>query len=73
MDGLHKFKAAIRASNLTLKQASELVGVSVPTISERQEAPMQFRLGELKALYDGMDDVGKRLIKEALDSIFLPG
>ena len=34
---------------------------------------MQFRLGELKALYDGMDDVGKRLIKEALDSIFLPG
>lgn len=67
-----KFKASIKASGLTLKQAGELAELSIPTITERQETPMQFRLKELKGLYNGMDENGKLLLVEAVNEIFLP-
>lgn len=71
MAELGKFKAAIRASGLTLQEAADLAKVSRPTLVSRQDDPMQFRLYELKGIYDGMDATGRGLLTDAVSEIFL--
>ncbi len=65
-----KFGAARRASDLTIDKAAAACGISRPTYNTREHAPLDFRLGELVRLYDALDDTGKRLLREAVDSMF---
>lgn len=72
MSNLEKFGIAIKASGMTQQQACDLAGFTKPTLIDRVSDPLQFRLGELKLIYDGMNDVGKQLVREAMADIFLP-
>lgn len=67
-----KFIAARKASDVTLETASKLAEVSMPTYIAREKHPDQFRLSELKGVYDGLNDIGKSLVREGLAEIFLP-
>ena len=66
-----KFAAARKASNMTLKNAAELANVTIPTYAAREKHPEQFRLCELEAVYSGLSPLGKTLLKEATEEIFL--
>lgn len=72
MPNLEKFGIAIKASGMTQKQACDLAGFSKPTLIDRINDPLQFRLGEIKLIYDGMNDVGRQLVRETMADIFLP-
>ncbi len=65
-----KFGAARRASGVTVEKASKACSVSRPTYNARERYPLDFRLSELRALYDVLDDTGRKLLKEAIDSVF---
>ena len=67
----NKFKTAFRASNLSQIEMAELTKLSGPTICARKDYPGQFRLEELKQLYDEMNDVGKQILLEAVNEFFL--
>lgn len=67
-----KFVAARKASNLTLKQAADLVRLSIPGYKKKEVDPSYFRLGELEQLYNGMNGIGQSIFKEAIEDIFLP-
>ncbi len=69
---VEKFAAARKASDMTLSTASELANVTVQTYISRERHPEQFRLCELKGVYDGMTDTGKAILRDGLDEIFLP-
>ena len=70
MAEITKFKASVKASGMTLQEASELAGISKPTMCSRLEEPSQFRLYELKSLYNGMGQVGMSLLLEAVNDFF---
>lgn len=65
-----KFAAARRASGLTVEHAAAVCGVSRPTFNARERYPLDYRLSELGALYGALDDTGKRLLREAVNSVF---
>lgn len=67
---LEKFGAARRASGLTIDKAAVACGVSRPTYNAREHNPLDFRLGELVKLNGALDDTGKRLLREAIESVF---
>lgn len=62
------FSAARRASGISVDSAAEVVGVSRPTMTARERDSSTWRLGELRALYDAMDDLGKELLLRAVKS-----
>lgn len=64
------FSAARRASGITVEKAAEACGVSRPTFNARERNPLDFRLSELKLLYSGLDETGRRLLLEAITSVF---
>ena len=70
---IEKFGAARRASSLTVEKAASLCGVSRPTYNARERNPLDFRLCELRSLYDSLDDIGKRLLFEGVVSVFDEG
>ena len=65
-----KFAAARRASGLTVDRAAQVCEVSRPTYTSRERYPLDFRLSELARLYEALDDTGKRLLLEAVNSTF---
>ncbi len=67
-----KFIAARKVSDMTLNTASELANVTVQTYIAREKHPEQFRICELKGVYDGLNDLGRSMLKDGLDDIFLP-
>lgn len=69
---VEKFKAARKASDLTLDKAAELVDMSKPGYINREAKPSQFRLHELESLYQGLNETGKKILVEAVNDIFLP-
>jgi DNA-binding XRE family transcriptional regulator len=64
------FAAARRASGLTIEQAAVACGVSRPTYNAREKSPLDFRLSELHELYNAMDEVGRSLLLDAVNSAF---
>ena len=68
---ISKFEEARRASCMSSEQAASIIEAANSTYAVREDRPGSFRLCELKALYDAMSDTGKRLLKEAVDDIFL--
>lgn len=67
-----KISAARRASRMTVDRAADLAGVTAQTIIAREKDPTQWRLCELKGMYQGLDDIGKKLFKDGVNEIFLP-
>ena len=65
--------AARKASGNTIAQMTELAGLrSTNTYQGREDDPLEFRLGELKGMYEGMNEISRPILKEAVMSIFLP-
>lgn len=67
----NKFKAARKASDMTIDQASELAKLSKPGYINREKNPESFRLYELENLYQGMSETAKPILVEAVNDIFL--
>ncbi len=68
-----KFVAARKASSLTFEQASKAAQVkSLNTYMAHEKSPELFRLGELSGVYQAMNDEGRRILREAVEEIFLP-
>lgn len=67
-----KFIAARKVSDMTLNTASELANVTVQTYIAREKHPEQFRICELKGVYDGLNELGKAMLRDGLGDIFLP-
>lgn len=60
------FGAARRASGLTFDEAARACCVSRPTVYARERDPGQYRLCELKALYDALDETGRALLMQGV-------
>lgn len=67
----NKFKAARRASNMTIDEAAELAKLSKQGYINRERMPETFRLYELEAVFNGMSEIAKPLFVEAVNDIFL--
>lgn len=67
----NKFKMAMRISDMTVETAAALAGVSRPTICDRRDDPLQFRLNELQQIYGGMNKTGQNMLLEAINDVFL--
>lgn len=63
-----KFRQARMANELTYEQAANIAKVSTCTYVNRERQPEYFRLMELKRLYEAMDEVGKRILRQAVDA-----
>lgn len=69
IDG-EQFAAARRASGITLERAANICGIARQTLQNREEKAETFRLSELIALYEQYNEPGKRILREAICSIF---
>lgn len=67
-----KFIAARKVSGMTLSTAAELAKVTSQTYIAREKHPEQFRVCELKGVYDGLTETGKSLFRDGMSEIFLP-
>lgn len=68
-----KFIAARKVSDMTIRTAAELAKVTPQTYITRERHPEQFRVCELKGVYDGLTEIGKYLFRDGVSEIFLPG
>lgn len=69
----NRFAAARRASGMTYEQITKAAGLkSTSTYAAREDGPSQFRLGELIGMYSCMNSDAKRILREAVEDIFLP-
>ena len=67
----NKFAIARRAAGLSLEQAAAIAQVSRSTMQSREDEPEKFRLEELMRLESAFSDPAKRILREAMDEIFL--
>ena len=68
-----RFAAARRASGMTYEQISKAAGLkSTSTYASHEDTPYQFRLGEIDGMYRQMNNDAKRILREAVEEIFLP-
>lgn len=67
------FVAARRASFMTQDAAAETCGIKArQTFALREDNPRDMTLGNLVDIYAAMNDSGKRLLRDAITSLFLP-
>lgn len=71
-DATNKFKAARRASDMSLDRAAELAKLSKPSYISREKSPKDFRLYELEGVYNGLSETAKPIFLSAVTEIFLP-
>ena len=62
----NRFRAARKASDITLDQAALICSVSKPTYVQHEQMPGDYRLSELKALYASMTDTAKPILIDAI-------
>lgn len=62
----NKFRAARKASDLSLDKAAEFCDVSKPTYVQREQMPGDYRLSELHGLYAGMTETAKPILMDAI-------
>lgn len=65
-----EFAAARKASGLTLEEAAGCCGIVRQTYALREDNPADFRLGDLVSIYEKMNEPGRRLLREAVVSLF---
>lgn len=68
----NKFKAARKASGMTIEQAANLANLSKPGYINREKTPKTFRLSELAGVYSGMTETAKPILVSAINEFFLP-
>ena len=67
------FVAARRASFMTQAEAAELCGMAArQTFALREENPRDMTLGNLADIYAGMNEHGKKLLRDAVTALFMP-
>lgn len=65
------FEAARRASGISQEKAASICGISRPTYSLRESNPGEYRLSDLVGLYEQMNEPGRKLLRDAVGSLFL--
>lgn len=68
----NKFRAARKASDMTLNVAADVCGVSKPTYVQHEGEPSDFRLSELRGLYSGMSETARPILLDAV-TLFICG
>lgn len=67
------FVAARRASLMSQEAAAAICGMRArQTYALREECPRDMTLGNLVDIYEEMSDSGKRLLRDAVATLFLP-
>lgn len=64
--------AARTGAGMTQSKAASICGISVDSYRTREKNPGDFRLKELKLLADSMEEQPRKILSEAVLSIFLP-
>lgn len=57
---------------MTLEQAAELAKLSKQGYINREKTPDDFRLSELKGVFNGLSETARPIFVEAVNDIFLP-
>ena len=60
------FSAARRASGLSCESAGKVCGITRVTYSQREIEPKDFRLSELRSLYDALSETAKPILFDAI-------
>lgn len=66
-----KFVAARKASNLSIESAAKLVNLSKQGYINHEKDPSMFRLSEIQRLYEGLNNIAKPILQDAVGDIFL--
>ena len=67
------FVAARRASFMTQDAAAEVCGIKArQTFALREDNPRDMTLGNLVDIYEAMNESGKKLMRDAITSLFMP-
>lgn len=64
------FVAARKASGQTQAQAAATCKLAVGTFGDRERKPADFRLGELRRMYDTFGEGARMVLMQAVDSFF---
>ena len=65
-----RFSEARRASGLSMQEAADACGIARQTYQSRERHAGDFRLYELSGLNEKLNVTGKRLLSEAVESVF---
>ncbi len=65
------FAAARTGAGLTQAKAASICGISTDAYRTREKRPGEFRIKELKLLADGMGESSRKVLTDAVLSIFL--
>lgn len=65
-----EFTIARKASGMSFEQAALHAGIARQTYALRESDPEEFRLGELVGVFGALNSAGKRIMREAIDSLF---
>lgn len=66
------FAAARAGAGLTQAKAASICGLSLEAYRSREKRPGDFRLKELNSLAESMGDSSRKILSDAVFSIFLP-
>ena len=67
------FISARRASFMTHEEAASICGIKArQTYALREENPRDLTLGNLVDIYAAMNESGRKLLRDAVASLFLP-
>ena len=58
----NRFRAARKASDMTLEQAATSCDVSKPTYAQHEQMPGDYRLSELRGLYSDMTETARSIL-----------
>ncbi|MBR3326676.1 MAG: hypothetical protein IKG69_07075 [Atopobiaceae bacterium] len=65
------FESARRASGISQEKAASICGISRQTYAVREADPGAYRLADLVGLYEHMNEPGRKLLRDAVGSLFL--
>lgn len=65
------FKAARTGAGLTQEDAASICRLSTDSYRTREKSPGEFRLKELLQLSESMGDSSKKILLDAINSLFL--
>lgn len=67
------FVAARRASFMSQDDAAAICGIKArQTFALREDNPRDMTLGNLADIYEGMNESGRKLLRDAVTALFLP-
>lgn len=66
-----EFASARRAAGISLEKAASICGVTRPTYTLREQNPGDYHLSDLVGLYEHMNEPGRKLLRDAVRSLFL--